>query len=346
MHPYRLRIQTVLALSMTCVWLILAAAGSSEGPLTNSQIVEMTSAKVPTSVIVVKINSARCAFDTSPDALIALAKAGVDPAVVEAMLACANNLVTKRTGSAPTEIHPDENPGSSASAIGQKVLMRAAKRFYLAPSVTPGLTWTSSAWGFTNHQNAQAYCDNLTYLSFHDWRLPTIEELQALAKISTRHSVPFQMNGGCCIWSNLQDKKDPKAYLFYNFRSRSREWAMEDSWQGFMALCVRSPKKSDAVSGYPGPLSFWAQDATNKWLFTPTGSLVIDQDAISFNAGSSRGWTYKWGALKGICVHSGLSGTYLFLTLGQTEKRLKVYRADARAIQAAVSPFVQERTDC
>jgi hypothetical protein len=53
--------------------------------LTNEDIVRLAESGLPASVIVAKIKSSRTDFDTSVDALVALAEAEVDPAVLEAM---------------------------------------------------------------------------------------------------------------------------------------------------------------------------------------------------------------------------------------------------------------------
>ena len=53
--------------------------------LTNDDIVRLSKAGLPASVIVAKITSSRTDFDTSVDALVALSEAEVDAKVLEAM---------------------------------------------------------------------------------------------------------------------------------------------------------------------------------------------------------------------------------------------------------------------
>jgi len=54
--------------------------------LTNSDIIKLAKAKLPDSVIIAKIKSSSCDFDTSTDALIKLKQAGVSDSVLQAMV--------------------------------------------------------------------------------------------------------------------------------------------------------------------------------------------------------------------------------------------------------------------
>ena len=63
----------------------LVAAQEGEEVLTNEDIVALTEAGLPTSVIVAKIAATRSDFDTTVEQLVALAGAGVEVAVIEAM---------------------------------------------------------------------------------------------------------------------------------------------------------------------------------------------------------------------------------------------------------------------
>ncbi|GHV02744.1 hypothetical protein FACS1894159_11710 [Bacteroidia bacterium] len=54
--------------------------------LKNADIIDLTKSKMPKSVILQKINSSQCSFDTSTAALIELSKAGVDEEVIALML--------------------------------------------------------------------------------------------------------------------------------------------------------------------------------------------------------------------------------------------------------------------
>jgi hypothetical protein len=56
--------------------------------LTNQDVLEMTKAGLPAGVIVDKISSAPCRFDTSVSALVNLKSEGVDASVLSAMIRC------------------------------------------------------------------------------------------------------------------------------------------------------------------------------------------------------------------------------------------------------------------
>jgi hypothetical protein len=53
--------------------------------LTNEEVIRMTVAKLPDSVIVTKIKNSACKFDISTDGLIKLKQAGVSDGVIQAM---------------------------------------------------------------------------------------------------------------------------------------------------------------------------------------------------------------------------------------------------------------------
>jgi Tetratricopeptide repeat len=54
--------------------------------LTNEDIIKLVQAKLPDSVILAKIKSSNCDFDTSPDALINMKRAGVSDSVLQAIV--------------------------------------------------------------------------------------------------------------------------------------------------------------------------------------------------------------------------------------------------------------------
>ncbi|MCU1235798.1 MAG: serine/threonine protein kinase, partial [Candidatus Solibacter sp.] len=61
------------------------ATARNDGMMTNQSIVELTAAKVPETVILGQIRASKTKFDLSNTGIIQLAKAGVSPAVIEAM---------------------------------------------------------------------------------------------------------------------------------------------------------------------------------------------------------------------------------------------------------------------
>lgn len=65
----------------------LAGAQSSQAPLKNADIIQMMKSGLGRQTIVLLIQQGQCDFDTSPQALIKLKKAGVSELVIDAMLA-------------------------------------------------------------------------------------------------------------------------------------------------------------------------------------------------------------------------------------------------------------------
>jgi hypothetical protein len=79
----------------------LASGGQAAGtaPLTNDDVIRMVQAKLPDAVVVAKIKSSPCKFDTSADTLIKLKSAGVSDAVLQAMAESAAPTPTPPTNS-------------------------------------------------------------------------------------------------------------------------------------------------------------------------------------------------------------------------------------------------------
>lgn len=65
-----------------------AAAAEADATMTNAAVVSLVSAQVPAALIVAKIKSSSCRFDTTADGIIALKKAAVPDDVVIAMMGC------------------------------------------------------------------------------------------------------------------------------------------------------------------------------------------------------------------------------------------------------------------
>lgn len=57
-----------------------------ENTLTNKSVIDMVELKLPESVILQKIKSSKCKFDTTPDALATLTKSGVGEKIMMAMI--------------------------------------------------------------------------------------------------------------------------------------------------------------------------------------------------------------------------------------------------------------------
>jgi hypothetical protein len=74
--------------SLAVFFLTLGLASTQAPELTNQDVTEMTKAGLSASVIVAKISSAPCHFDTSVAALTSLKASGVDDSVLSAMIGC------------------------------------------------------------------------------------------------------------------------------------------------------------------------------------------------------------------------------------------------------------------
>jgi hypothetical protein len=66
-------------------------AAAPPGTLQNPDILKMVKAGLEDSVIIAKIKSSKCQFDTAPDTLIALKQGGVSSAVMRAMTQAPNS---------------------------------------------------------------------------------------------------------------------------------------------------------------------------------------------------------------------------------------------------------------
>ena len=123
-----------------CVCLVGLFAGADDA-LTNEDIVRLTEAGLAPVAIVAKIRSAPAAFDTSVDALVGLASAGVDSEVVAAMVAATGSTAAGqaagRSASADTA-----SPGTAAAS--PRVDGRASAPGTAQPKVIAGITFWES----------------------------------------------------------------------------------------------------------------------------------------------------------------------------------------------------------
>lgn len=88
-----------------------AHAQNNRKQLTNDDISKMIAAGIPESTILQVIHKGPAAFDTSPDALIKLKRAGATPKIMEAML----GLNTSAPGPTATGSTPSEKPTASSN---------------------------------------------------------------------------------------------------------------------------------------------------------------------------------------------------------------------------------------
>lgn len=90
-------------------------------PLTNLDVIKMVKGGLPESVVVSTIKSGPAKFDTSPDGLIALHKAGVTPGEMDAIMAASANGPSSSSGNASA--HEGGGPDQNSSMPPSKSRM-------------------------------------------------------------------------------------------------------------------------------------------------------------------------------------------------------------------------------
>lgn len=106
-----------IALVLVCLTMTPSAAFAQQSPastvnaaLTNADVQKMVEAKLADPIIVAKIRSSTCNFDTSTDALLKLKAAGISDAVLEAMVGA-----TGANRADPTTKPPEPDPNDPKS---------------------------------------------------------------------------------------------------------------------------------------------------------------------------------------------------------------------------------------
>ena len=88
------------------------------------------------------------------------------------------------------------------------------------------------------YSDAVAYCNNMTYLGYKDWKLPTIDELKSLAELSRRdlsvkHAFKNVQEG--IYWSSTKDRYGEAWYVDFDLG----RWNTASYDHTNYALCVR-----------------------------------------------------------------------------------------------------------
>lgn len=109
-----------------------------------------------------------------------------------------------------------------------------------------GLTWATKDNGSPVGLNqAISYCGSLRLGGYSDWRMPTIDELEAIydSKLSKQHKVkgPIQLSDSCAMSGTTNNSGEPWGFCF-NYGGRSLAGGTGCGSSG-LALCVRSPAK-------------------------------------------------------------------------------------------------------
>jgi hypothetical protein len=81
-----MRSALIWAILLTAVTVSAPCGAEASTPLTNRDVIDMVAAGLPESTILLSIKQSPAGFSTSPQDLIALKKAGVSPAVMDAMM--------------------------------------------------------------------------------------------------------------------------------------------------------------------------------------------------------------------------------------------------------------------
>jgi len=104
---------------------VQAAESQSQAPapsgpaLTNDDVIKLVKEKLPDSVILAKIKSSACDFDTSTDGLIKLKRAGISDAVLQAIVDAPPTAASSDSaGSAPPAASGNQSAPPSAAACG------------------------------------------------------------------------------------------------------------------------------------------------------------------------------------------------------------------------------------
>jgi hypothetical protein len=147
-------------------------AQEARKPITNSDVISMTKAGLNEQTIVLAIEHGPATFDTSPQALVALKKAGVSDAVLNAMLT-ATKISPSKTTAAASGSSPDEHSPNSPNALRliQKALLAVAPMNKLT-SITATrqlLTVTQDRLGLTSTSEVEltAVYPDRVYMEVH-----------------------------------------------------------------------------------------------------------------------------------------------------------------------------------
>ncbi len=108
----------VLAMAMSGLASGQQSGRKSVAPLKNSDVIDMTKAGIRTRTILLRIRQGPDSFDTSPQALILLQKAGVNPEVMDTILLLARRGAPKPRPKPPVVVQPAETLTAEAPTGG------------------------------------------------------------------------------------------------------------------------------------------------------------------------------------------------------------------------------------
>jgi hypothetical protein len=112
------KISLIATLALIGIALCAALHGQqAQKPLTNLDVIKMVNGGLQESVVVSAIQARPAKFDTSPDGLIALHKAGVTPGEMDAVMAASGKGTSSSTGNTAA-------PSATAVRSGARGLLR------------------------------------------------------------------------------------------------------------------------------------------------------------------------------------------------------------------------------
>lgn len=177
-------------------------------------------------------------------------------------------------------------------------------------------SYVPPSYGLLSQKQAAAYCRNSRLAGFHDWRLPTIDELEG---ISVKTGEDYQVKGGVIKLSGDPTGEDDHVYALVMVWSQT-ERADEDAIWGFQfgkdggrstglgiarALCVR---------GAPAKVTVIATAATDMSKYVTADGITIP----SGSAGAARGSGVYFETIGGYEMSISLRGNPAFATLNYT----------------------------
>jgi len=158
---------TALIAGLLCAYLALTPTQSrSAQAITNQDVIEMVVAKVPDSSIIITVRGRTSNFDTSPNELIKLTKAGASEAVINAII----------QASLSPSSEPSSGVASSSSALSSQRITSESSFYVMLPA---NGTYGGREYPQSGTMTAQAV---VSALSTHGTKVllgPTIQEIDA-----------------------------------------------------------------------------------------------------------------------------------------------------------------------
>lgn len=136
---------------------------------------------------------------------------------------------------------------AEAAVVAEAARIATARRDGACLDARTGLVWTRTDNGADiDWYGAEGYCAGLALGGWRDWRLPSIEELEALhePRSLAYYKLPAAFSPtGCCPWSSTPSVAG--SAWNYSFLHRQRFSGNRNYSFGLRALCVRAAAPAD-----------------------------------------------------------------------------------------------------